>query len=291
MSFKKILKEKRPTLSESSITTYNSILTNLYKRVFKDKDLDYKDFDETDKVLDFLKEVPCNKRKTILSALVVISNEGAYRKIMLEDITENNHNTSKQQKNEKQVENSLTSNEIQDVYTTLKEHANIIYKKKSYSIKDIQDIQDFVIVSLLGGMFIVPRRSLDYTEFKIKNVDKEKDNYLSGNELVYNKYKTSKFYNEQRLACPKELKSILNKFIKINDTDYLLHDINGAKLTSVKLNQRLNRIFKKQASVNSLRHAYLSNKYASSIEENKNISDDLSAMGSSMSQASTYIQK
>ena len=118
--------------------------------------------------------MPCNKRKTILSALVVISNERAYRKIMLEDITENNHNTSKQQKNEKQVENSLTSNEIQDVYTTLKEHAHIIYKKKNYSIKDIQDIQDFVIVSLLGGMFIVPRSSLDYAEFKIKILTRRK---------------------------------------------------------------------------------------------------------------------
>ena len=63
MNFKKDLKTKRPTLSESAITTYNSILTNLYKRVFKDDELDEKKFDETDKVLDFPKEVPCKSAK------------------------------------------------------------------------------------------------------------------------------------------------------------------------------------------------------------------------------------
>ena len=119
MSFKNILKEKRPTLSDSSITTYNSILTNLYKRVFKDKDLDVKDFDQTDKVLDFLKEMPCNKRKTILSALVVISGEPAYRKIMLSDVSDYNHEMAKQEKTPTQERAWLSEDDINGTFSKL----------------------------------------------------------------------------------------------------------------------------------------------------------------------------
>ena len=35
----------------------------------------------------------------------------------------------------------------------------------------------------MSGQFIPPRKSLDWTEFKIKNVDKAEDNYLDKNEL------------------------------------------------------------------------------------------------------------
>ena len=30
----------------------------------------------------------------------------------------------------------------------------------------------------MSGIYIPPRRSLDWTEFKIKNIDKAEDNYL-----------------------------------------------------------------------------------------------------------------
>jgi predicted secreted protein len=83
---------------------------------------------------------------------------------------------------------------------------------------DLQTIQQYIILCLLGGIFIAPRRSLDYTEFKIKSINKDDDNYLDKNELVFNKYKTAKFYNEQRVAIPKELKSILTKWIKNNNS-------------------------------------------------------------------------
>ena len=68
MDLKQKLKELRPNLSASSITTYNSILKNLHKRVF-DKELDLNDFNDTESILAYLKDVPANKRKTTLSAL------------------------------------------------------------------------------------------------------------------------------------------------------------------------------------------------------------------------------
>ena len=73
---------------------------------------------------------------------------------------------------------------------------------------------------------IPPRRAMDYIEFKINNNDKNKDNFIKGNSLVFNTYKTSKAKGQQTIKIPKELKSILTKYIKIidNKSDYLLFD-------------------------------------------------------------------
>jgi integrase len=156
---------------------------------------------------------------------------------------------------------------------------------------DLQTIQQYIILCLLSGIFIAPRRSLDYTEFKISNINKDTDNYLDKNELVFNKYKTAKFYNEQRVDCPKELLSILKKWIKTNNNEYLLFDSNGEKLTSVKLNQRLEKIFGKKCSVNLLRHSFLTDRFGDEIERSKKMNNVAQDMGTSSAQViGTYIK-
>ena len=291
MSLKKELKHARPSLSDSSITTYNSLLCSLYKKVFDDDDLDVNKFDETKKVLDFMKDLLPNRRKTVLSALVVISNKPEYRKVMLEDVNEYNKEMSTQQKTETQEKAWLSEEDINGTFSKLKDNANTIYKKKTYTTRDLQDLQDYIIMCLLSGIFIPPRRSLDYCNFKIKDVNKDTDNYLDKNELCFVSYKTAKFYGLQKLEIPKELKTILAKWIKINPSDYLLFDINNNKLTSVKLNQRLHKIFGKASSVNALRHSYLTSKYGDTIKTNNSLSTDLIDMGSSLSQAKIYIKE
>lgn len=291
MSLKKEIKHARPSLSDSSIVTYNSLLCSLYKKVFDDDDLDVNKFDETKKVLDFMKDLPPNRRKTVLSALVVISNKPEYRKIMLEDVNEYNKEMSTQQKTETQEKAWLSDSDINGTFARLKDQANIIYKKKTYTTRDLQDLQDYIIMCLLSGIFVPPRRSLDYTEFKIKDVNKDTDNYLDKNELAFNSYKTAKYYGLQKIEIPKELKTILAKWLKVNPTDYLLFDINNNKLTSVKLNQRLHKIFGKASSVNALRHSYLTSKYGDTIKTNNSLSTDLIDMGSSLAQAKIYIKE
>ena len=291
MSLKKEIKHARPSLSESSITTYNSLLCSLYKKVFDDDDLDVNKFDETKKVLDFMKDLPPNRRKTVLSALVVISNKPEYRTVMLSDVNEYNKEMSTQQKTETQEKAWLSDSDINGTFSKLKDNANTIYKKKTYTTRDLQDLQDYIILCLLSGIFIPPRRSLDYTEFKIKDVNKDTDNYLDKNELAFNSYKTAKYYGLQKLEIPKELKTILARWIKINPSDYLLFDINNNKLTSVKLNQRLHKIFGKASSVNALRHSYLTSKYGDTIKTTNALKDDMSDMGSSLAQAKIYIKE
>lgn len=293
-SLKEHIKQKRPTLSDSSLNTYTSVLKSLHKKVFDGEDIDFDNFEKSDKILGFLETMEPNKRKTIMSALVVICNDPKpYRVQMLDDIKETSIKTAKQEKTPEQEEHWISQDALRAKFAELGEDAAHTYKKKNIDMGDLQKIQDFIIISLFH--LIPPRRAQDYTEFKIKNIVKENDNTFDErvNELVFTKYKTAKFYGEQRVAIGKELKTILKKWIKTNPSDYLLFDTNGGKLSTVKLNQRLNRIFgsTKGCSVNNLRHSYLSDKYQDTIKLKNEMADDLKAMGSSTAQATTYIQK
>ena len=289
---KEFVQSKRPSLVKSSVNTYSSILKSLYSKVFSDTDYNLEKFSkDIDKVLEYLKDIPPNRRKTILSALVIITDEKKYRDLMLDDVRNYNKEIDCQTKTETQKEAWVKGDDIQEVYSELKKNADMLYKKKNLTTSELQQIQNYILLSLLGGGMIAPRRSKDYVEFKIKNVDKEKDNYLDKNKLVFNTYKTAKTYGQQTIDIPKELKSILTKWIKVNPTEYLLFDSNMNKLSSVKLNQRLNKIFDNKVGVNQMRHSYLTDKYLKTSEENKKLEKDMEAMGSSLSMATTYIKK
>ncbi len=289
----KLLKEKRPNISNSSLKTYESILRNLYEKVFPDGMVFRWDkFDkESDKVLKYLKDLPSNKRKTILSALVVITDNKAYRELMLDDIKEYNKEEAKQSKTSSQKDNWVEKNDLDKLVKSLRNTANLLYKKDKLNNSDLQEIQNYIILCLYSGEYIPPRRSKDYVNFKIKNIDKEKDNYMNKNEFIFNSYKTAKTYGQQKVEIPKELKTILNKWIKINPTEYLLFDTSLKPLSNVKLNQRLNKLFGKKAGVNMMRHIYLSYKYQPLIEMKKQLNDDMGKMASSLNQENVYIKK
>ena len=281
----------KPNISQSSVNTYNSILKNLYKNVFKSEDIDLKKFDNASLIINYLKDLKPNKRKTILASLVVITDNKRYRDQMLKDIEEYKADESKQVKSDKQTDSWVEKSEIDDIFRDMTTNVNILYKKKTLTMPDLQDIQNYIILCVLSGIYIPPRRSKDYVDFKIRDIDREKDNYIDKKTMVFNSYKTAKTYQRQELPIPPELLKILNKWIKVNPSDYLLFDSNGKKLSNVKLTQRLNKIFGKKASVNQLRHSYLSDKYQDTIKLNKDMADDMEAMGSSRKQEAIYIKK
>ena len=288
---KELIISKKPNISESSVKTYLSILKNLYINIFKDDKMDLDNFDKTDKILHSLKDLEPNKRKTILAALVVITDNKKYREQMLRDIEEYKSDESKQLKSEKQSDSWVDTSEINNIYDAMEKNVKILYKKKELSMTDLQEIQNYIILCVLSGKFIPPRRSKDYVDFKICDIDKDKDNYIEKKSMVFNSYKTAKTYQRQEIPIPPELIKILNKWIKVNPTEYLLFDTNSKKLTNVKITQRLNKIFGKKASVNQMRHTYLSDKYQDTIKLNKEMADDMKAMGSSRSQEAIYIKK
>lgn len=286
------IKEKRPNITKSSLKTYESILRNLYNKIFDDEEYDMTKFGkEVNKVIKFLKDMEPKKRKTILSALVVITDNKEYRELMLDDIKEYNKEEAKQTKSKSVNENWVEQDELLSLYNELKKEYKILYVKKNKKSNEYQRMQDFIILSLLGGFYIPPRRSKDYVNFKIKNIDKDKDNYIEKNELVFNSYKTAKTYGQQKIVIPTALKTIINKWLKINPTDYLLFDSEYKQMNNVKLNQRLNKLFDKKASVNALRKSYLSDKFGDMIDLKNELDKTMNEMGSSRLQENIYIKK
>ena len=171
---------KRSTLSPSSVKTYSSILRSLYTRVFGkiENQINFDNFTKCDAILHYLKDIAPSKRKSILSALVVVTGLKPYKDQMILDIQSYNSDIGLQQKTESQKENWVSPEEVKDVLLELQTNANLLYKKKTKTAQDLQNIQNYIILCLMSGIYIVPRRSKDYTDFKIKGINTEKDNYI-----------------------------------------------------------------------------------------------------------------
>ena len=301
MDIKAILKQNHPDLSDSSLKTYNSILYNLHFGLYPDEHVPHlKDFMNSKFILNYLKSKPVSTRKTILSALYVLTKLDVYRKAMLDDIKEYRDETDKQEKTETQQENWATKEQIDELLNKYKLKANRAYKylhDSMYSKHDIdkpegvelQYIQDYIILCLLSGEYIPPRRAKDYCDFRIKS-DSDNCNYLKGSKMYFRSYKGSDKKGLQVVPIPPTLKRILTKWLHVNPTEYLLFDGNENQMTNVKLNQRLNKIFGQKIAINALRHTYLTDKHGSTVDKMDSLQNDMKMMGSSILQAKTYIK-
>ena len=66
-----------------------------------------------------------------MSALFVITEDKTYHTDMLAKIEKYNTETNKQEKNQKQKENRMTSEEIQTIYDNLETKTKPLFKKKN----------------------------------------------------------------------------------------------------------------------------------------------------------------
>ena len=83
---------------------------------------------------------------------------------------------------------------------------------------------------------------------------------------------------------------LLKKWIKMNDTDYLLFSSNKNPLSSPQINRILNEVFGGKVSCDLLRHIYLTN-YYKDIPKLTEMNKLSSEMGHSVNQAMLYIKK
>lgn len=138
-----------------------------------------------------------------------------------------------------------------------------------------------------------PRRSLDWTEMKTKNYDPETDNYIDfeNRQFVFNKYKTSKKYGEQKTAIPSKLMKTINRWVRHNpNNEYLLTAYSRTRVSVSRLTQLINKIFGKNISTSMLRHIFLTDLYQDvpSIREMNQTAD---AMGHTREMALQYVKK
>lgn len=294
-SIRTVIKVNRPKIADSSLKTYTSIVANLYKKVAGNDDLakalDY--FKKnTKEVIKFLADTPSSKRKTILASLVVFTEKdedasGRYRTLMLDDKKIYDEEEKDQKMTDSQRENWVSQDELKELYSRMDKENRPLLSRDSLKDRELQQLQNFLILSLY--YLQPPRRLKDYTEMKIRGIDEEKDNFTKKDKLVFNVYKTAKTHGREEVNLNPKLKFIINKWKVLNPSEYLLISIGGKKLSSSQLQQRLNTILGKKASVNILRHSFLSDKYKDlpALRELEQRAED---MGHTLQQALLYVK-
>ena len=290
------IKDNRPKIADSSLKTYTSIVSNLYKKVAGNDDLgkalDF--FKKSSKeVMKYLEEMEPAKRKTILAALVVLCEKDAdtadrYRHQMISDKKVYDEDQKDQKMSDSQKENWVSQDELKKLYERMDKENRPLLGRESLKSSEIQQLQNFVILSLY--YLQPPRRLKDYTEFKLRGIDEKEDNFIKKDKLVFNQYKTAKTHGREEVSLNPKLKFILNKWKTLNPSDYLLVSVSGKKLTSSQLQQRLNQILGKKASVNILRHSFLSEKYRD-LPGVKELEERAEAMGHTLEQALLYVKR
>ena len=287
------IKENRPNLSAGSIKTYKSILKNVYDRCYNDMEYDYDKFDDSKRVLAHLKEIPFNKRKTVLAGLSVLTANPDYTKVMMDDIHEYNADQLKQAKTPAQEIGMIEPQEVEEIFSRLETNAKHCLKKAQQTPSDLNEIMKWVMLALTGGILQAPRRSIDFGCMKWRNIDKSTDNYvdIKAGKFIFQNYKTEKSYGSQECEITKPLKVILNKWFRVipDGCDFVLFDNKMHSLSSPQMTHRLNEIFGKKISTSMLRHIYLTKKFGGiDLDE---LQKTATAMGNSSMQALLYVKK
>jgi len=241
-------------------------------------------------------------RKSKISAIIAVlddkhnehSNELVealkdYRKVMTEDAGKVNKKNLSQELSDKQKEHLISQEEVTTIYNQLKAEATPLLKKTVLTRKQLETLQNYVLLSMY--VLIPPRRSMDYTEFKIRNFNEgqdSSDNYMVNYNknkkkglatFVFNSYKNSKRLGRQVIEnIPKPLEKLIDTWKLFNKSDYLLINQVGNKITQSRIASLLNEIFGgRNISTSMLRHIYLSSKFKDvNLQE---ITETANAMG------------
>jgi integrase len=289
-----IIKTKKPNVKESSITTYISTIRNLYPKVFDDNTFDYmKLVNQSDIVLKYLNTLPTQKRKNTIAALLIISadnkeSHAIYLKQLNEDMDDLQSKIDLSKKSEKQEEKWVTQDDIKQVFNKYETIARSIWNLPNIKPSQFLDIQDFVLLSCISGIFI-PTRRLEWADMKLRNYKPKEDNYYEEGKFYFNKYKTSKTYGEQVVVAPKPLRNIINKWITLNPHDYMFVNSRFNKISPSSLNKKIDEIFGKKVGINIIRHSNISEKYKNlpALKELKKLSAE---MGHSVQEALEYVK-
>lgn len=294
MDFTDQLKEAKPNAKPNTIKTYNTILRTIYKNVFGDTPTpDVSKFANVKAILEYTKDDLLQTRKTKLSAIVALVKVQEYTDQIFKDAEEHKKQTNKSEMTDKLEAAEITADEMAGVVQRVKMVADALNKKSEFTMRDLQEIQSYIIVSLYHG-HIVPRRAIDFTEMVLKPTDKKTQNYLDlrNSKLVFNNYKTAGTNGKQEVAIPPALKKIISKWVKLipDGVNHLLFNSKKEPLSNVTLNQRLNEIFGATKGVNSLRHYYLTQNHSETVKSDDKLAEDMVLMGSNIANAKSYIK-
>ena len=295
MDLIKKIKEVRPNLKDNSINAYIITLKKLNDNKTID-DLDFlADKEEIKKKIDSLK---LTTSRNYLTAILVIlqaydANEKLidyYKNMINKSNDEYNKIMSTNNKSEKQEANWIALSELTKIFNDYEKEIKSMDLKNKIKIKPTEKnkLQEYLVAGLYT---LLPPIRLDYTPMQVvKNNKNLKDdtNYLvnygrNKKEFVINEYKNSKSKGQQIIKIPSKLNTIINQWLKYNDTGNFLLNNRGDILSPNGLGKMITKVFKssgKQVTINLLRSIYISEHInIDAIKESKKLAD---AMGHSV---------
>lgn len=288
-----ILVERFSMLAPATVLSYSRTLSSLYWLKNPNTEIDFEWFKNIEEVEDAMKDRPMTSKKTIYAALVNITELPYYSNKVNDLRVEIDKYNALHVKSEKQQGAWKSMDEIRQIYDDLAKKTKYLFSKTApWTQIEMQDASNFVLFVLTCGLFFEPRRTKDWTEMKNRDdIDIDKDNYIDGNFFVFNSYKTATTYGKVLIEIPREVKLILNKYIKRNPHQYLLVQRDGKKLTNVNVTQRLNALYGTNISTSMLRHIYLTEKYGQALDTINNLKESASKMGNDFEMAISYIKR
>jgi hypothetical protein len=288
----KTILTKKADIADSSARVYTTNILNVLKH-FGWESLKY--FNSKYKeVLAYLATLVPQKAKGILSSILAVASTKkaieAYQKVMGDMATKVREQTQKQEKSETQEENWESWDDVMKRYKELEEDALPLFKKSSWTPAQMKIMQNYVVLSCY--VLIPPRRIADYTGFKIKDIDKEADNYYDEDkkQLVFNAYKTKKHYGTQTVDCPVTLQKVFDLWFPVASkySDYLLFNSYGDAMTQPQLTKCINSIFDKKISASMLRHIFISDEVLKDVPKLEELQKVAQNMGHSVGEQMLY---
>lgn len=249
----------------------------------------------------------------IVSSLGLFKDKPTYKKAhaiyveKLNDASKEADAKPKNVMNDKQRENWITWEEIQEKKKELDEFAETIKSQKlPLTSSQFDKLTQKLLLSLYTDQ--PPRRNLDYQEMFVvsKNnpmTDTTKNYYVWDEpKFIFNRYKTQSAHGQQviDLKDAPAVVDALETYLahhpgfkgKRNSKTFAVplivkHD--GTKLPNDNaITRLLNRIFKKRVGSSMLRHIYLTHRYGDKMDEMR---DDADKMAHSLSQQKEYVLK
>jgi len=288
-----------------SPSTLNLYIKNLIRLNDDEEIKNFNFLKDSKKILEKIKNKSENTQRTYIISIVSLLKEqtepknkklyDTYYKILIEFNNKLKNNT---EKSEKQEQNWISQDEVQEIYNKLEEAATpylLAKRKKDATAKEWTHILDWFVL----GLYVCqpPRRNIDFILMMViktfsPEMDKQYNYYsLDDNTMYFNNFKTQKTYKLQTIVANDKVKENFKKYLenhplraqikklKINQFVPLLVNFEGHPVESKEsITRILNKIFDKKVGSSMLRNIYLTDKYSAI---NKEKQEDAENMGTS----------
>ena len=289
MDIKKIISEDRK-IKDASLNAYVISL----KKINNDKEIKNIDFlKNVEHVQEKLKDLKLTTKKNRYTAILVLLRAVGkqdklieeYRKILDKLTSQYFKEISLNKKTDNQEKNWISLKELKKIMNSYAEEVKgrDLKNKNKLNPKEKVILQSYLLSALY---LLIPPKRLDYNVKIVKKKDeiKDDDNYLL-NESKNNKtfiiqdYKTSNKYGTQEFIVPKKLNSIINLWLKFNNSGFLLINNRGGRLSSNGLGKMIAKVFApsgKQITLNLLRKITISELIdMDAIKKNKKLAREM----------------